>query len=193
MTISGKVYSEPLANSTLESANTSLPSRREFLTYVWAGALAAVGLQSAAAGFLFLRPRFRTGQFGGEFVLGKRGNLPPIDAPPAPISEGKFWLVNTAQGPKAIYMVCTHLGCLYKWETENNRFHCPCHGSEFSREGELLKGPAARALDQFTVKVLVDGKVATESIDQGHQVIPPTIIDDEAQIVVDTGKKIVGR
>ena len=50
-------------------------------------------------------------------------------------------------------MVCTHLGCLYKWEPSNSRFECPCHGSKFSREGHYIEGPAPRSLDQFVIKV----------------------------------------
>ncbi|MEZ4583337.1 MAG: Rieske 2Fe-2S domain-containing protein [Caldilineaceae bacterium] len=59
------------------------------------------------------------------------------------MTDGKFWWVNiTDEGPKAIYMVCTHLGCLYKWVGERNRFECPCHGSKFTREGFDEGSPA---------------------------------------------------
>jgi cytochrome b6-f complex iron-sulfur subunit len=61
-------------------------------------------------------------------------------------------LVTTEDGsPKAIYMVCTHLGCLYKWEPSNVRFECPCHGSKFSHDGFYIEGPAPRSLDYFDV------------------------------------------
>jgi menaquinol-cytochrome c reductase iron-sulfur subunit len=48
---------------------------------------------------------------------------------------------------------CTHLGCAYHWESAENSFICPCHGSLFSIEGEVLAGPAPRPLDRFRVKV----------------------------------------
>jgi cytochrome b6-f complex iron-sulfur subunit len=65
-------------------------------------------------------------------------------------------------------MVCTHLGCLYKWAQSNNRFECPCHGSKFSREGFYIEGPASRSLDTFE------------------------ITEEDGQIAVNTGKRILG-
>ncbi len=122
-------------------------NRREFITYAYAAALGLVTLEGGLATYMFMYPRFKEGEFGGKFILGAAAGLPPIGDPPKAEPDGKFWLVNTDAGPKAIYMVCTHLGCLYKWEPSNNRFECPCHGSKFSREGFYIEGPAPRSLD----------------------------------------------
>lgn len=35
--------------------------------------------------------------------------------------------------------VCTHQGCLT--DIRNNRFECPCHGSVFSNDGSVVRGP----------------------------------------------------
>jgi Rieske Fe-S protein len=43
--------------------------------------------------------------------------------------------------------VCPHLGCRYEWKSEDHRFMCPCHGSQFGTQGEYLAGPAPRGLD----------------------------------------------
>jgi menaquinol-cytochrome c reductase iron-sulfur subunit len=43
--------------------------------------------------------------------------------------------------------VCPHLGCRYEWKSEQHRFICPCHGSQFGTQGEYLAGPAPRGLD----------------------------------------------
>ncbi len=40
---------------------------------------------------------------------------------------------------------CTHLGCRIT-EENNRKLVCPCHGSEFSADGEILKGPAGKPL-----------------------------------------------
>lgn len=138
-------------------------NRREFLTYAWGGVLGLVTLQSAVGLFQFMMPRFKAGEFGGVFYLGPETALPQIGASPEAVTSGKFWLVNTEdQGPIALYMVCTHLGCLYKWEQANNRFECPCHGSKFTREGFFIEGPAPRSLDQFVVTI-ENGEVAVNT------------------------------
>jgi cytochrome b6-f complex iron-sulfur subunit len=138
-------------------------NRREFLTYAWGGALGFLALQGAGLSFAFMYPRFREGEFGGKFVIGSESALPPPSSAPQPNSTGKFWLVTTEeQEPKALYMVCTHLGCLYKWEASNGRFECPCHGSKFTRDGDYIEGPAPRSLDYFDIEV-ADGIVVVDT------------------------------
>jgi menaquinol-cytochrome c reductase iron-sulfur subunit len=43
--------------------------------------------------------------------------------------------------------ICPHLGCRFEWQQAASKFHCPCHGSVFSFDGEHLAGPAPRGLD----------------------------------------------
>ncbi|MCB0060803.1 MAG: Rieske 2Fe-2S domain-containing protein [Caldilineaceae bacterium] len=142
-------------------------TRREFITYAWGAALGLLAVETGLMSYFFMYPRFRAGEFGGQFFL-TQADVPSLEAAPVPETAGKFWLVNTDEGPRALYMVCTHLGCLYKWEASNNRFECPCHGSKFSKDGFYIEGPAPRSLDQFE------------------------ITGENAEVIVDTGKKIVG-
>ena len=37
---------------------------------------------------------------------------------------------------------CPHLGCALKYNREEHSWDCPCHGSRFSQNGELLNNPA---------------------------------------------------
>ena len=39
---------------------------------------------------------------------------------------------------------CTHLGCALKWNPQEHSWDCPCHGSRFTKEGELLDTPAQK-------------------------------------------------
>ena len=41
---------------------------------------------------------------------------------------------------------CTHMGCELNWNSAESSWDCPCHGSRFSYEGEILEGPAIKAL-----------------------------------------------
>ncbi len=51
----------------------------------------------------------------------------------------------------ALSAVCTHRGCTV--EVAGDRLECPCHGSQYNREGTVLEGPAERALGRFTTRV----------------------------------------
>jgi Rieske Fe-S protein len=42
--------------------------------------------------------------------------------------------------------VCTHAGCIVHWDSSARIWACPCHGSRFGPEGEVLNGPATEAL-----------------------------------------------
>lgn len=59
---------------------------------------------------------------------------------------------DTAGKLHACSAKCTHLGCIVHWNTAENSWDCPCHGSRFSIHGDVLTGPAAKALLQIELE-----------------------------------------
>lgn len=178
---------------TDENANESKPiNRREFLNYAW---LVSLGFFTVAAGgvtYLFTLPRFREGEFGGIVTLGTVENLPDINQPPDNYPKTKFWMSNTSEGLIALYKVCTHLGCLYNWNNQEIKYICPCHGSQFEKDGDYIQGPAPRSLDRFVIRIETpDGEVLAETdASSGDPISVPD--NPNAVIKVDTGQRIIG-
>ena len=196
---------------------TTQPStltRREFLYYVWAASMALFTAETGGALIWYALPRFKPGEFGSIFTVAL-DKLPPPGGPPAEFPEARFWLVNLDQkavndprhpagvtiqpGIMAIYKVCVHLGCLYRWTPGNDRFECPCHASKYLKDGTRVRGPAARDLDKFVVRALdADGNLLAATkvgdADSDPAVGQPIALPaGTAALLVDTGKRIRGR
>ena len=66
--------------------------------------------------------------------------------------QGVIYLRQPGAGKvEALSARCTHLGCTVHWVAAENRFQCPCHGSQFAADGSVLHGPAERSLERLPV------------------------------------------
>lgn len=55
--------------------------------------------------------------------------------------------------------VCTHLGCVVPWSAPNNKFMCPCHGSQYAPDGHVVRGPAPLPLALAHCETDAEGKI----------------------------------
>ncbi len=75
----------------------------------------------------------------------------------ADLPRGHGAVVETPRGKVGIYkteedriyqvdIVCPHMGCELAWNPDELSWDCPCHGSRFAYEGNLLDGPAQKGI-----------------------------------------------
>ena len=67
-----------------------------------------------------------------------------------PADENRFTVFSST---------CTHLGCGVRWEEEEKRFLCPCHGGIFDSDGRPVSGPVFKPLDRLQARVSDDGQL----------------------------------
>jgi|GEM_PF-5827469 len=51
----------------------------------------------------------------------------------------------------ALSLICTHQGCVVNVQNTGD-FACPCHGSTFTKDGEVTNGPAEKPLQTFKIE-----------------------------------------
>jgi Rieske Fe-S protein len=76
---------------------------------------------------------------------------------PEEVPAGQARVVRSALGKIGVFrdenevahgvsLRCTHLGCLLHFNAAERSWDCPCHGSRFGIDGEVLAGPASEPL-----------------------------------------------
>jgi cytochrome b6-f complex iron-sulfur subunit len=83
---------------------------------------------------------------------------------------------NNSERLIAVNPKCTHQGCDVKWAAGQKQYQCPCHGSNFGADGEVLNGPATKPLAAYSAKI-VDTQVLVEivakpPVDSRKKIIP---------------------
>jgi len=146
--------------------NTPSGSRRSFLTWLIVAAAGLIGISLAVP----------LGGYVASPAL-KRRERPWVDAGPVsdlPIGEPTqrdlvmtvtdgymqvaavkgVWALRRGTNEVTVYSpICTHLGCGYRWDAGEKEFKCPCHGSVFDLNGNVIGGPAPRPLDRLPIKI----------------------------------------
>ena len=106
-----------------------------------------LSLTGAAGLWRFLTPRRGRGARLEDGLSVPESEVPAGGALVLP--EKRCAIVRNGAELIALDLTCTHLGCTVTATPAG--FACPCHGSRFSSEGEVLKGPAPRALKRLRI------------------------------------------
>lgn len=144
---------------TLSSSYVSQLNRRSFLLDFGIGSLLTIF--SVIAGHSFLSylwpPRQSADEVGGSSQT--------FSAAEVPVGKAKFFrmrgrpwvLIHPAENKVlALSAVCTHLGCIVKWDESRQQLICPCHVAAFDIEGNVVGGPAPKALAQLETSIKGD-------------------------------------
>lgn len=78
------------------------------------------------------------------------------------------YMVNLNGKLVSYSVTCPHLGCSYAWQSSQNLFVCPCHGSQFALDGSVVHGPAEAPLSHFH---FIRGSSPKEVLFDGYQII----------------------
>ena len=152
-----------------------LEGRRSFFLWLIAVGTAAMGTLLAVPLVRYvLYPVFATTTSISWSDLGQQSQYSSLTAPvrkTVKIEQVDGWREAISRKPvyvtkgrrkgslnntEVLTAVCPHLGCDVPWVPAENRFHCPCHGSEFAADGSLIQWPAKRGMDTLPIKAEKD-------------------------------------
>ena len=119
--------------------------RRQFLRQVAGGALGAAWVSACQRAHAAPTPATSVDVNVSKLVTDGSTAVAPIPGP-----DGAPILVSRVNGKLlALSLHCTHEGCPVNSTPVNGVLRCPCHGSQFDLEGNVLHGPADTPLGQY--------------------------------------------
>lgn len=157
------------------SGNADVPDmgRRQFMNLLTFGAVTGTALGALYPIVKYFIPPSSGGTGGGVTAKDALGNdvvasefLATHNVGDRVLAQGlkgdPTYLIVESSDAVADYglnAVCTHLGCVVPWNASENKFICPCHGSQYNNEGKVVRGPAPLSLALVHTGTTEDGKV----------------------------------
>ena len=142
----------------LNPPNDKVPSlgRRQVMNLLTFGAITGVALGALYPVVSYFIPPGEAGSSGGSLAHDELGKPIAASGWMASHPEGDRSLVQGLKGDPTYLVVegegaigaiglnaiCTHLGCVVPWNSGENKFICPCHGSQYDPEGAVVRGRA---------------------------------------------------
>ena len=99
----------------------------------------------------------------GFSPIGKVGQLDDKGTLQKTIANDKVVVIRNPANPQQLVAVnptCTHKGCTVVWLPDEKQFDCPCHNSDFTADGKVIKGPARKPLKTYQAKIEGDTVLA---------------------------------
>ena len=137
--------------------------RRQLLRLGFLGAVSLAGTEIATSVLPFLKVQKIVG-LGVPVAVGPKAQIlatfKETNDTPILFRNGHFFLLHAPGAIVAAYRKCTHLGCAVPWSAAEDRFHCPCHQSQYDKHTAIvLYGPAPRPLQLFHITETETGLV----------------------------------
>jgi cytochrome b6-f complex iron-sulfur subunit len=143
-----------------ESMDVPDMGRRQFMNLLTFGTVTGVALGALYPVVNYFIPPASGGASGGTTAKDELGNDVSVSKLLATHAVGDRVLAQglkgdptymvienkEAIGDYGINAVCTHLGCVVPWNAAENKFKCPCHGSQYDSTGKVVRGPAPLSL-----------------------------------------------
>lgn len=142
-------------------------TRRRFLLGMGWSAFAAMlqGTLAAMGRFMFPNVLYEKPM---RFRAGRPTDFPPGSKAFPRVSEKfknsqRVWLFRNDRGMYGFVARCTHLGCTPNWSDAENRIRCPCHGSNFNVDGDVIAGPAPQPLFRPAIRLDDNGEIVVDA------------------------------
>jgi cytochrome b6-f complex iron-sulfur subunit len=146
----------------------STVTRRRFVAFVGWGSFAAFWGSIVLATLRFLFPRILY-EPSPLFQAGKPDDYQIGEVSTRFKEAQRVWIIRNTDGLYALVAICTHLGCTPIWHTTEERFKCPCHGSNFLRDGTNVAGPAPVPLYRAAINLDVMGTLLVDKSQRENQ------------------------